>query len=329
MKSNQQLLAAGCAAALAAGQATGGLAHEWSFDNGTANDSVGNADLTLNGGASVSGGRLNLPGGGVRVDNAEATGGDLAELANTINGTDALSVVIRYRTNVAQNWSKTFMAGDGTSNYLDHTPQRGNGQGQGITLNTGTGGEVQASGLPVIGTGVDAMTIAIWDEGTDSLSLRALEEGSPGTLQTAINSMGGRDLADLSINEFYLGSAVGFGDQDFIGSLGSVQIYDHALSQVEINTLIGIQVPGDTDGDGDIDDDDLNAALSSFTGPSGTGATIAEGDFNEDGDVDVEDIMSIIAAHTGPSGAPALVPEPASAALLFAGGLLLARRRCS
>ena len=87
------------------------LAHEYNFDtDGT--DSVGTADLTLNGAATVSGGVLSIPGGTPRSNNAAASGAALTELAATLNGTDGLSVVVRYNTSVAQDWSKVFMAGD-------------------------------------------------------------------------------------------------------------------------------------------------------------------------------------------------------------------------
>jgi len=88
-------------------------------------------------------------------------------------------------------------------------------------------------------------------------------------------------------------------------------------------------VPGDTDGDGDVDDADLGVAFSNYTGPLAPGAgskTAAEGDTDVDGDVDDADLGAAFAAYTGPT-APAAVPEPTSLALLGLGGLLAVRRR--
>ena len=87
-------------------------------------------------------------------------------------------------------------------------------------------------------------------------------------------------------------------------------------------------VPGDTDGDGDVDDSDLGTSFANYTGPVGAAGnkTAAQGDTDGDGDVDDSDLGTSFSAYTGPLG-PANVPEPASAALLALGGCLLARRR--
>ncbi|MFN3165792.1 MAG: PEP-CTERM sorting domain-containing protein [Phycisphaeraceae bacterium] len=93
--------------------------------------------------------------------------------------------------------------------------------------------------------------------------------------------------------------------------------------------LANTVIPGDTDGDGDIDDSDLGTAFSNYTGPldPGTGGkTAADGDTDGDGDVDDSDLGTAFSGYTGPLG-PAAVPEPTSLALIGVGGLLIARRR--
>ncbi len=240
-KRSQLIAAVGTAAILGASQASAALVHEYNFDDLT--DSVGTADLTLNGAASLAGGNLVLPGGAARTNMASATGASLAELAGTINGTNELTVVVRYNTSVQQTWSKLFMTGTpGDQNlrsYIDLTPARGNGQGAGITLDTtNTGGDFGPNSLPVIAAGTDAIHIGIWDETTDTMTVYNAIDGDSGSLSTASLSMAGEDLANMAVSEFYVGAAVNWPDPDFNGTVDQVQIYNHALSLSEVQALV-------------------------------------------------------------------------------------------
>lgn len=92
-------------------------------------------------------------------------------------------------------------------------------------------------------------------------------------------------------------------------------------------TLTGeVWLPGDFDGDLDVDGDDYGVWASHLGLTSG--ATRAMGDADYDGDVDGDD-FGIWAWNNGMGGgAMASVPEPASVSLLFvSAGLLLRRRR--
>ena len=111
-----------------------------------------------------------------------------------------------------------------------------------------------------------------------------------------------------------------------IGGTG-VTMREGWLNFMSVEVAGGPALPGDTDGDGDVDDSDLGNSFANYTGPVGdVGKTSAEGDTDGDGDVDDSDLGTSFSNYTGPLS-PGAVPEPTSLALLGLGGLALARRR--
>ncbi len=89
---------------------------------------------------------------------------------------------------------------------------------------------------------------------------------------------------------------------------------------------LGVGWAADLDGDGDVDDADFGLMFAQFTGPNNGPPANRDADIDGDGDVDDSDYAVAFATFTGPSEA-AVVPEPASLAILLAGGLLTLRRR--
>jgi hypothetical protein len=91
----------------------------------------------------------------------------------------------------------------------------------------------------------------------------------------------------------------------------SEEAHDEAIDWVQDNLLT---IPGDFDGDGDVDGADFVAWQTHF--PMASGATLDEGDADRDGDVDGADFV-VWQTHfpTTVGGATVMVPEPAS--LLF------------
>ena len=117
---------------------------------------------------------------------------------------------------------------------------------------------------------------------------------------------------------------------------GNQPVTDPATKQLAIDWVIdsflASPLPGDTDGDGDVDDSDLGTAFANYTGPIGAAGNkqADDGDTDGDGDVDDSDLGTAFASYTGPTS-PASVPEPGSVmfGLLLGAGVMLRRRRLS
>ena len=77
------------------------LIHHWSFNTDGA-DSVGGATATVQGAATITGGMLNLPGGGTFANYASV------DIGNTLSNNPTLSVECWYTQNLPQNWSNAF-----------------------------------------------------------------------------------------------------------------------------------------------------------------------------------------------------------------------------
>ena len=81
-------------------------------------------------------------------------------------------------------------------------------------------------------------------------------------------------------------------------------------------------LPGDANGDGKVDINDLTIVLTNF---GQTGTTWSQGDFNGDGHVDVNDLTIVLSNFGTTDGAGNIkaVPEPSAMAILLAGGACL------
>jgi hypothetical protein len=129
---------------------------------------------------------------------------------------------------------------------------------------------------------------------------------------------------DMQIGKLGTGSAL-------VGSLDELAIYDYALDEADIlaHYQAGAQqVPGDADGDGDVDTADAQELADNWG--SGPNATWDMGDFDGDGYIGPGD-AAILAANWnyGAEEASSPVPEPATLVglLSLAFALLLTGRR--
>jgi hypothetical protein len=131
-----------------------------------------------------------------------------------------------------------------------------------------------------------------------------------------ISGFGADGVLDISdLGHFHLQIDVGFGQANY---------------DVEFNNLAltggAVAIPGDTDGDGDVDANDI-AVVSANYGQSVAGGP-ADGDHNADGIVNLSD-YDIAAINFGVGGAESVsvIPEPTTLALLVLAGAAMIRRR--
>ncbi len=99
--------------------------------------------------------------------------------------------------------------------------------------------------------------------------------------------------------------------------------------EIDNPAMILENLPGDANGDGRVDINDLTIVLANYnTSGSPLDVTYSEGDFNGDGRVDINDLTIVLAHYNQSIGSSAAdmaaVPEPGSLALVAAGliGLL-------
>lgn len=93
------------------------------------------------------------------------------------------------------------------------------------------------------------------------------------------------------------------------------------------NVVLRTALPGDADGDGDVDLDDQGIWAANFTGSLAPGAgssTFGQGDFDADKDVDLDDQGIWAANFTGSLAPSALASVPEPGAVLPAGALVMA-----
>ncbi|TWT87478.1 hypothetical protein Mal64_30170 [Pseudobythopirellula maris] len=142
-----------------------------------------------------------------------------------------------------------------------------------------------------------------------TLGLQTYLAGELGGEDSAFASIGSNPLAGTSAIDFlefvFDGSAGGLTASGIIAQ-GGTNFNDEAVFEVATN------VPGDTNGDGAVGPDDLNAVSLNWD-PSGSNGpyTLAQGDLNGDGAVGPDDLNEV-SLNWNPSGSAVAVPEPTS-----------------
>ena len=221
------LIAALAAVSAMPSRAEAALAHRYSFNDGTANDSVGAANGSLNGNASISLGNLELPG----------SVGDYASLPGaTINIPSYVDATFEFWFQIrgAASWQRLFdfgqtVAGQG-QDQIYYTPSSSAGDHRAAIRDEGLAPNVASAGPTVSLNTVHHIAVVV-----DSAS-----NGGSGRMSVYHDGSFGGDVAltfalnQLSNDSAYLGRSHFDVDPYLNGSIDEFRICNHALSPTEI-----------------------------------------------------------------------------------------------
>ncbi len=210
-----------CAPALAAT-----LVHSYTFNDGTFKDAIGSANGTLNGSATISGGALQLPGG----RNGTAYG---SLPTSVTSGLTSVTFEGWFTQGPASNWAKLFFPGNiNTSSFAGLTTTSGSSGPSRFDFLANGSSQLVANG-PMLTNGTKYYFSAVLNNTGNTLSLYIAPVG--GALGApSSSSMGGYNLSNVTVNEFFVGRSPFGGDSDFSGSLDEFRIYNGPLSATQI-----------------------------------------------------------------------------------------------
>ena len=261
--------------AVAKNPGTDNLKHLYTFDDGTASDSVGGADGTLVGGAAVVDGAL--------VTSAQDQWMEMPGSVSEMNTYEEVSIVAWYTPKAGANTGYHMLAyfGDSVGGYgsngLFFSPARGDNVSRGAiscgntsapwSAETGVNGTEYDDGKPHLAVAtINAKKIAYYHDGK--------------LCGSAVLSEANK-ISAISTNFAYLAKGGYTGDPEWIGAIQEFRIYNKALTPGEALYLAGLTVkdPG-ADNLKHLYTFDDGTTTDSVGGVNGTlvgGATVADG----------------------------------------------------
>ena len=211
------------------------LIHRYSFNDGTANDSVGSANGTFrngSGASSISGGQLNLKGStndyvnfgpGIISTNALTTGAVTFEAWASFNSANT-------------GWARLFdfgaSSGSSGANYIFLSPNNANNGGNArmaVTDGAGNGNETGFNTGNLLGR-TNLHVVAVFNPAPNRQFLGLYTNG---VLVTS-TSTGTKQIASINDVTSFLGHSHWSGDPGLNGSIDEFRIYDGELSPNQI-----------------------------------------------------------------------------------------------
>src|SRR5215471_3027396 len=217
--------------------ASAALTHQYTFNDGTANDSVGTANGTLMGAATITGGQVNLTG-------ASGTYVNLPGPTIAINTyTDATFEGWFSYNNAASQWQRLFDFGAAQQNYVFYTPNAAvtPGVNRAAIYKGGTPTEDQANGGPTLSTGTEHYVAVVVDgkfnggSGTMAVYVDGVLNTAPplGVNPVSLFSTN-RPFLIIATTNAYLGRSNFPADPYLNGAIDEFNIYDTALDAATI-----------------------------------------------------------------------------------------------
>ena len=207
------------------------LTHLYTFNNGTANDSVGGANGTLLHGATIANGWLNLQNGG-GVTSGSASAQYLQLPAGVLPTSGSATIEVWHTTSsVMPNSSKIFAFGDqsaGTGNsYLYYTPRSGTNDSRAV-LRPAVGAERVAALAGGTFNGAPHMAAVVIDSAASQMRLYV-----DGSLISSA-ALSGTGMNSINPLLAYLGRSLNDADAAYNGSIDELRIYNNAESTTTI-----------------------------------------------------------------------------------------------
>lgn len=230
---------AAVAGTFATSAAHAALIHQYTFNNGTANDSVGTANGTLEGAATISNGQLNLTGSNTVYVSLPAGAIDISQYTAV-----SFSIWFTAPTTPAVN-SQLFSLGGtisgGTNSgrgygYIIGNPATGGTANYRTAISAGSNsepgysyGETTINGgltSSIVGNGQHQLVVT---DNNSTLSIYL-----DGSLMNSAAIPSKNLLSGLSDSLAYIGKSVYTSDPGFAGSINEFDIYSNALSTTDV-----------------------------------------------------------------------------------------------